>query len=161
MNYEQIEEEIRTLVSGAEHNDLIRLSLESIEILCVACAEAIASELEDSERDLLNEILLNIEHGPVEEVRSHLDTLDASTTEDDVRAIEFSCELVELLVCIESFLQYRITQSADQIFDLCISMINWADYNADSDDYSHNDMLADPTIRAEIERQRRLLGRQA
>ncbi|MGI0490180.1 hypothetical protein ACN4EG_00095 [Alkalinema pantanalense CENA528] len=161
MNYKQLEEEIHSLLSSAEHNQLIQFSLESIEILHLASTKAIEAELEDSEQDFLNEILLNIEHRPVEEVRSHLDALAISMTEDDVRAVEFSCELVELLACIESFLQYRVTQSADQIFDLCISMINWADYNTNSDEYSLDNMLGDPTMRAEIERQRRRLGRQA
>ncbi|MBD2327227.1 hypothetical protein [Alkalinema sp. FACHB-956] len=161
MNYKQLEEEIQTLISGAEHNNIIQFSLESIEILRLASAEAIEAELEDSERDLLNDILRKFECGSVEEVRSHLDALDVSMTEDDVRASEFSCELVELLVCIESFLQYRVTQSADQIFDLCISMINWADYNTNSDEYSLDNMLGDPTMRAEIERQKRCLGRPA
>jgi hypothetical protein len=167
MNYKQLEDEIRTLVSGAEHDDCIQFAIESIEILRAACDEAIEEELDDSERDLLNDILLKLEHEPAQEVLLQFNILDATQIEDDVRASEFSNELIELHVCIASFLQYRITQSADQIFDLCISMINWVDYliscdeSGDESDYFTDNMLGDPRMLEEIERQRRLLRRQA
>lgn len=74
--------------------------------------------------------------------------------DDDVRAVEFDPDITELLCAIDNLLNYAVARDPQFISKIAINMLNCIDYAVSG---LPEDILVEPTMREEHERQKRLL----
>ena len=134
-------------------------ALDTIGRLHASASDAFRSELTPDERQMADNLAKHFADADPQAQLDTLTRLNDSMTEDDVRAIEFHYDITEWMCALESWFNFRLTNDPSHIASIAINMVNSIDQTLDDDPdgYSINNMLGDPKMVAEYERQQRLL----
>jgi hypothetical protein len=160
VRYSDFEYRIKQMALSSSGTARHQFAFDTIERLCQSAQQAIINELTNVEQCLLAEILLSLETIPAVRVKRKLQELCDSMERDPVRAMEFHCDITELLCAIDNWLDYRSTADPLFIAGLAINMVNSIDHliGGAMGEYSIDNIRGAPQMREEFERQKRLLG---
>ena len=169
MTYEEYKQWIKKLAANASPESCRRFAADSIARLAESASEAIKTDLTAAEQHLMSELLRTFMNGQPDVLAKTLKELVYSTGEDEVRAIELSPTLTALMCAISNWIDYLRTPSPASIVRLAINASDGVDYEiafsnvsygvgSDSKAYSIRNMLGDPRMVEEIQRQERLLS---
>jgi hypothetical protein len=73
-------------------------------------------------------ILNCLQEGPPDELARSFKAFHAGICTDEIRAIEFHHDLIELFCAVDAFLRYRLHQGPEQIVRIAVSGVNSVDY---------------------------------
>lgn len=131
---------------------------ETVRALNIEARGAIQNELFPEERELVEAIVDGLEGDP-EVLREKLEELEALLYQDQSRKVRYIPSLTEFLCSIAHFLDYRGSSNPAYIAAIGLNIINVIDYavSGQVEGYSIADILVSEDMRAEIDRQERLL----
>jgi hypothetical protein len=158
LNYSEYEEWIEHAAATAAEDSRISFACETVRALNIEARGAIQNELTERERELISSIVDGLE-GSAEVLRSSLEELEELLYEDSERKVRYIPSLTEFLCSIAHFLDYRESSNPAYIAAIGLNIINVIDYavSGQVDGYSIADILVSEDMRAEIDRQERLL----
>lgn len=158
MNYSEYEEWIKLAASSAAEDSRLSFACETVRALNIEARGAIQNELTARERVLISSIVEGLEGNP-DVLRENLEELETLLYEDQTRKVRYIPSLTEFLCSIAHFLDYRDSSNPAYIAAIGLNIINVIDYavSGQVEGYSIADILVSEDMRAEIERQERLL----
>lgn len=158
MNYSEYEEWIEHAAATAADDSRVSFACETVRALSIEARGAIQNELYPEERALVEAIVDGLEGDP-EVLREKLDELEAQLYADQTRKVRYIPSLTEFLCSIAHFLDYRSSANPAYIAAIGLNIINVIDYavSGQVEGYSIADILVSEDMRAEIDRQERLL----
>lgn len=158
MNYSEYEEWIKHAAATAAEDSRLSFACETVRALSIEARGAIQNELTDRERELVEGIVNGLEGDP-EVLREHLEELEGLLYQDQTRKVRYIPSLTEFLCAIAHFLDYRTSTNPAYIAAIGLNIINVIDYavSGQVEGYSIADILVSEDMRAEIDRQERLL----
>ncbi|MDZ4835406.1 MAG: hypothetical protein SGJ27_16635 [Candidatus Melainabacteria bacterium] len=158
MNYSEYEEWIKLAAASAAEDSRLSFACETVRALNIEARGAIQNELTARERQLIASIVDGLEGNP-DLMRENLEELETLLYEDQDRKVRYIPSLTEFLCSIAHFLDYRDSSNPAYIAAIGLNIINVIDYavSGQVDGYSIADILVSEDMRAEIERQERLL----
>lgn len=157
MTYAEYEQNIEELAIKASDDSRRNFAIDSILLLRRSVESILNDDLNVREQDLLAALIRDLEIQPPDNLGAILNELDKSTSQDPVRGIELSRDLVELFCAIDHWIKYRQTSNPHWIARLAINVVNHVD---DSTDHglALSDIFAEPRMVAEFQRQRTRLA---
>ncbi len=158
MNYSEYEEWIEHAAATAAEDSRVSFACETVRALSIEARGAIQNELYPEERALVKAIVDGLEGDP-EVLREKLEELEAQLYVDQDRKVRYIPSLTEFLCSIAHFLDYRRSANPAYIAAIGLNIINVIDYavSGQVEGYSIADILVSEDMRAEIDRQERLL----
>lgn len=159
MRYADFELLIHRMAASASNEARREFALDTIARLHASAETAIGEEFTGAERLLLGDVLAGLEIFPPAVLKQKVQDLSDSQCQDEIRAIEFNPKVTDLVIALDSWANYRITNDPVHIAAIAIIMVNAVDYDfgGHTSEYSAENMLGSPEMAAEHNRQKRML----
>jgi hypothetical protein len=159
MSYEEFLQQIDVMIDSASSESRRLFALDTIAQIYDSCKQEIQEEMTLSERELLYTLMVEAKQpnpSPMKEIRQQLQD---SMCSDDIRTIEFSPNIIELLIALDAWLDYCTDLNSKHISIIENSIFNCIDWSIDPDinGYHFNNVLVAPEMIAEYARAQRLL----
>ena len=121
MQYAELERRLSQLAQTATDEAQHRFALDTITLLRQRAEDVILSDLTASERASFLQILDHLDDRPPEDLAAQFTAFHDATSVDEIRAIEFHNDLIELWCAVDAFISFRRNKDPAQIFRIAVS----------------------------------------